>query len=243
MTTSRISSIVPLLLITLVCVGVVEGGYLLFEHFIFDAPPRVEVGEADGTAEQAEATGADVKKIDYRAILQRNLFGPPPDSGKSAIPPVRDNTEALAATSLDIVLMGTITGSEGTERAIILDKKTQRQELYEKGDAVQGALVSEIRRGKVILSQEGREEVLDISEAVKVRPPVYAAQVAPGQSSIPPGVVPRPSPRIAPSAPASKAQPVNVDRTRVRLSRENYLNRRNLSRNKNLTTTPGIQGE
>ncbi len=36
MTTSRISGRVPLLLMTLICVGMVEGGYLLLEHIFLD---------------------------------------------------------------------------------------------------------------------------------------------------------------------------------------------------------------
>lgn len=99
-------------------------------------------------------------------------------------------------TSLQIVLVGTITGSEGTERAIILDKTKRKQELYSKGDEIQGALVKEIRRGRVILAQNGREEVLDISEAAKMRP--RAPQIAP-----PPPV----APVMEPAHPAGNMNP------------------------------------
>jgi general secretion pathway protein C len=226
--TARISDIVPLLFITLLCVGLVEGGYLLFEHFILVPAERAEVGEAEtptiGSATKAEGE----KQVDYRVILQRNLFGTPPpsdsDKAEASAVPVPVSTEAVTATNLDFVLMGTIKGSAGTERAVILDKKLQKQELYEKGDVIQGAFVKEIARGKVILSYNGRDEILDMSEAATVRQPVIAqppginAPMATGQSRTPLRVVPRRPAAIAPgtipNASPNTTQPVNVDRVR-----------------------------
>ena len=66
---------------------------------------------------------------------------------------------------------------DGADRAIIFDKTVNKQALYETGDAVQGAVVKEILRGKVILVYNGRDEMLDMSEAAKVRP-AYAVPVA-----------------------------------------------------------------
>jgi Type II secretion system protein C len=208
---SRISGIVPLLLITLMCIGLVEGGYLLLEHYILETvdKPASETSDADIPAKNPETQTEGATKGDHRIILQRNLFGLPPNTEKSAVSAVQVPKEDLKPTTLEIVLMGTITGSGGRERAIIMDKKSYKQELYEKGDAVQGALVKEISRGKAILSYNGKDEILDISEAskvrmpVKARPPVNPATIAPGQgvtgqgptgqSSTPLRVVPRPS--------------------------------------------------
>ena len=160
MTTSHISGIVPLLLITLICVGMVEGGYLLFEHILLDSRNGAEGGGADAKAKGSDAKATGQKKIDYRVILQRKLFGPPPGSNAQANLPVPDKSEALAATNPAIVLVGTVIGSEETERAIILDKNSNKQALYLKGDSVQGSLVKEIDRGKVILAKEGGDEIL-----------------------------------------------------------------------------------
>ncbi len=206
---SRIPGIFPLLLITLLCVGLVEGGYLLFEHFV------LKIFESHKPIEQISTTNpenkaADAVKNDYRVILQRNLFGPPADSEKSVVPPAPDPKVALSATTLEIVLMGTITGSAGNERAIIMDKKSFKQNLYEKGDAVKGASVKEISRGKAILSYNGKDEILDMSEAAKVRLPVKVqpqaipAPVAPGQSSTPLRVVPRSAKAIDPGKPVNE---------------------------------------
>ncbi|MGW8194163.1 MAG: type II secretion system protein N [Desulforhopalus sp.] len=175
---TRITSIIPLLFVTLICVIAVEGGYQAFEYFILNPEPI-----ADATQPQVETTGeeqnttAQITKPDYRIILQRNLFGPPPGSDEKESATPSEYPDDLEATSLNIILMGTISGTEGTHRAIILDKNLNEQELYETGDAIQGALVKEIMRGKVILALNGKDEILDMSEAAKMRSQ-YAAKNA-----------------------------------------------------------------
>jgi len=172
---ARITDIFPFLLITLLCVGVVEGGYQALEYFVLKppvekavvAPPSPEKNLTPNPQEQEQ-------RIDYRIILQRNLFGPPPGAVQSDVTDTPDITEDLKATSLNITLMGTINGEEGADRAIILDKSNNKQELYEKGDVIQGAMVKEILRGKVILTYNGKDEMLDMSEAEKERS-AYAA--------------------------------------------------------------------
>ncbi len=225
--TARIPVLVPLLFITLLCVGLVEGGYQLFEHFILVPVDKVETGEAETTAQQAGAPVEDEKKLNSQIILQRNLFGTPSEGDKpeAATTTVPESAEAPVATALDIVLMGTITGSAGSERAIIMDKKSLHQELYEKGGAVQGAFVKEIVRGKVILSYNGRDETLDMSEAASMqlpdnaRPAVNAA-VGPtgGKSRTPVRVVPRRPRAAAPGAVSQEGQyqvqPGNVERVK-----------------------------
>jgi type II secretory pathway component PulC len=200
--TARIPVLVPLLFITILCVGLVEGGYMWFEHFVLAPPQKVEVGEAKTTEQQAATPVEGEKKIDYRVILQRNLFGSQPDSEKSAANAISVpvNTNTPMPTNLDFVLMGTIHGSPGMERAVILDKKLQKQELYETGDAIEGAFVKEILKGRVILSANGRDEILDMSEAANERPKVSAAPPAAAQRRTPVRVVPRPFASVAPKA-------------------------------------------
>lgn len=216
---SRISSIVPLLLITLVCIGLVEGGYQIVERFIIDeAALQTEVSVVETPPKQSVTRSTEAKKNDYRIILQRNLFGSPP-GGQAAGPPAdTDPARNLEATSLAIVLMGTITGSEGTARAFILDSKIQKQNVYEIGDEVQGALVKEILRGKVILSYAGKDEILDMSEAAKVRPAARVAPAPVSKSTTPVRVVPKPAGGVAPASPAAEmsapAPAANANRAR-----------------------------
>ena len=175
---ARITDILPLLLITLLCVGVVEGGYLALEYFVLQ-PSAEQPKPLVPVAAEHEATVRDesVKAHDYHAILQRNLFGPPPGTDQPAVKRDADSGEDLQPTSLNIVLMGTVNGADGADRAIIFDKNANKQALYETGDAIQGAIVKEILRGKVILAYNGKDEMLDMSEAAKVRP-AYAVPVA-----------------------------------------------------------------
>jgi len=79
--------------------------------------------------------------------------------------------------------MGTITGTDGVERAIIYDKAERKQELYQKGDFLQQAAIKQIMRGKVILSLDGKDEILDIADARSVKVPQYKSAVTPRTTS------------------------------------------------------------
>jgi type II secretory pathway component PulC len=74
-------------------------------------------------------------------------------------------------SSLAVVLMGTVTGPDDQQRAIIYDKKERRQDLYQEGDFIYQAAIKKILRGKVIVSLNGKNEMLDISEARNVNIP------------------------------------------------------------------------
>ncbi len=167
---TRISNIFPFFLITLLCVGGVEGFYLGVEKYLLN--PVVSETEVNETiAEQgAGISRPSRERIDYSVITSRNLFGPPPQetkSGEEAPVPVE---EILEATELEVVLMGTIGGGDENSRAIILNKKDRKQELYKIGDSVQGALIKDIQRGKVILNRNEQDEMLDMSEASNYGP-------------------------------------------------------------------------
>lgn len=193
---TRISGIVPLLVITLLCVGGVESGYMVLEYYMSLPMDQGPVQQAvPGDMASKEKTAA-VTKQDYHIILQRNLFGLPPkkENPRTAVDPNADAKTARPDPGL--VLMGTVSGTEGTDRAFILDKKTHRQQLYERGDAIQGAFLKEILHGKIILSKNGRDETFDMTEAAKMR-----STAKPGQAA-----VPEASPPVsAPEAPEDAA--------------------------------------
>jgi len=199
----RISGIVPLLFITLLCVGLVEGGYLAFEYFLMKDQTETESAAGQSVMKPVQRTEVTEQKHDYKIILKRNLFGAPPSTEKAGIAekagvPVED----LEETSLMIALKGTINGVEEHDRAIILDKKNKSQKLYQKGDGIQGAFVKEILRGRVILSHKGKDEVLDMSDTAGSAEPAGPVAVTPraGPKKVVPGVAPgvktRPARRI-----------------------------------------------
>jgi general secretion pathway protein C len=183
---ARITDIFPFLLITLLCVGIVEGGYQALEYFVLKPPVEKDaVSESTPVAKDPTEKDEQLEKHDYRTILQRNLFGPPPGKGGSGPANTPDYAENMQLTQLNIVLMGTINGGEGDGRAIILDKGSNKQGLYEVGDEIQGASVKEILRGKVILVYNGKDEMLDMSDAAKLRPDYAGNQPSVGAA---PGV-------------------------------------------------------
>jgi type II secretory pathway component PulC len=191
---ARITDIIPYFLITLLCVGTVEGGYKMLEYFIMRSPVEKAAISTTVTAkkELADKDGQK-KKQDYHIILQRNLFGPLPGKGGSGTNDALDYADNLESTSLNIVLMGTINDSKkGEQRAIILDKSTDKQALYEKGDAIQGAFVKKILRGKVILVYNGKDEVLDINDAAKERQAFASAPDRPASRAVRTGPLSRP---------------------------------------------------
>lgn len=160
------TALFPFLLVTVLCIGAVELGYYCLETFLLDtvATParRTAVKGAPPAVSPGERKPSEKTAPDYTIITKRNLFGPPAGSSSTAPEPVE---EELEATTLDIVLMGTIDTAGDDGRAIILNKKDRSQELYRVGDMVEGAKVKEIQRGRVILTVDGRNELLDISEA------------------------------------------------------------------------------
>ncbi|MEN8199420.1 MAG: type II secretion system protein N [Thermodesulfobacteriota bacterium] len=103
-------------------------------------------------------------KDEYAIITKRALFGKV--KGDSASREVVEEVKPEPApTSMDLVLLGTISGSSNEQRAIIRNKKKGKQDIYYKGDAIEKALIKEIHRGKIILEVNGREEVLLMQES------------------------------------------------------------------------------
>jgi hypothetical protein len=170
---------VPLLVITLLCVGLVEVGYFALEYFVLRRAEQV-TGAFSLPVVPGEIDKEGVAVLDDPAlIVARNLFrGAPVRDAEAASSAVEEESEEKVA--LNIVLMGTVGGD--TPRAFILDKLTSRQQVYEVGDEVQDMLVMEITRGRVTLLRENREEVLDLSEAALLRPTYQAADSPAGEA-------------------------------------------------------------
>lgn len=100
---------------------------------------------------------------DYRPILTRDLFKtsktPAPATAKKEV-----NLDDMEQTQLNLKLWGTVTGSEEQAYAVIEDTQKREQNLYRVGDSIQNAVVKMIRRAKVVLQVDGRDEVLAMEE-------------------------------------------------------------------------------
>jgi len=99
---------------------------------------------------------------DYAVITKRNLFntetGSVPETGQQV------DIGDLKQTDLKLKLWGTVTGVQGKDRAVIEDTKERKQNLYGSGDSIQGATVKLILREKVVLSINGKDEILEMEK-------------------------------------------------------------------------------
>ena len=78
--------------------------------------------------------------------------------------PGKVDVESLEETKLNLKLWGTVSGSNDGDYAVIEDVKAREQNLYRAGDAIQTATVKEIHREKVVLTVNGKDEVLQMQE-------------------------------------------------------------------------------
>ncbi len=140
--------------------------YGRFEERLLDFSTRA--GQEQGVALQdAAASTAPTESLpkteEYTIITKRNIF-----AAVITAPPVQVEDEVepenLEPTRLKLALKGTVSGADRDARAIIADKLKNRQDIYQVGDSIQGALIVAIERGRVILEVNGRDEVLNLEE-------------------------------------------------------------------------------
>lgn len=116
---------------------------------------------AAGAQRSAPDVDAPGSAADYQVIVERNLF----NSGRQAVvkaDPVLD-VDKLKPTDAKIRLIGTTAERDGHLYAVIEDAKTREHMMYRPGDPiqnVQNAVIKMILRTKVVLTVNGRDEVL-----------------------------------------------------------------------------------
>lgn len=104
----------------------------------------------------------------FDVIVDRNIFGSTDETSHHG--ETRDmgleEIEALEPTSLNISLLGTVTGSEENAWAVIEETRTKTQGLYRVGDTIKEAVIKRILRGKVVLRVGDKDEILlmDVTE-------------------------------------------------------------------------------
>ena len=125
---------------------------------------NVEPDDAQQTGVKAKAVLTSEDQIHQSYSDNRTTVEPNPLIKTNAveIPSENVDIEAFKKTRLNLKLWGTITGKNVRAYAIIEDTTNRRQKLYREGDVIQNAAVKRILRGKVILSVDGKLEMLDI---------------------------------------------------------------------------------
>ena len=98
---------------------------------------------------------------DYRAITERNIFGSLESTSEEIKPSEYENLEP---TSLKLALVAIVEGSDENAAAVIEETDKRRQELYRLGESVKDATLKAILEGKVVLSVDGKDEILTMEE-------------------------------------------------------------------------------
>ena len=192
-----IFTFVNLLCITVSAYVAVDGFYGTLSARLAQAPLTTQqnvyrVGDTVTTSQPLAA---------YNAILERNLFN---TRSNSEPQPQKVDVESLEETKLNLKLWGTVSGIGDGDYAVIEDVKAREQNLYRSGDAIQTATVKEIYREKVVLTVNGKDEVLQMQELKS------------GKSISRPGGLP-----VRPAAPASgsiRAQRISLRRSYIEQS-------------------------
>lgn len=174
----KVDALLPFLLITLLCIAIVEGARFAALRYLGGS--QADVKTAARTVPAKVATAAVARRSpqqNAQVILKRNLFGSAPEEPE---PPAGENAVALddlQATSLALVLLGTTVSDGIGDVAIILNKNDKKQDIYRVGDSVAEAEIKQILRGKVVLKVGGNDEILDMLEAANYtgRVPVAAS--------------------------------------------------------------------
>lgn len=158
----RIIFVINLALVTL---GVYFGVSLFYQVLANQLRPT----EVATVAAKAPSNRPPSKKqpfASYRPIIQRDLFKT--QKSPAAPPPQTDiNLENMAQTQLKLKLWGTVTGNPEQAYAVIEDEQKREQSLYRVGDSVQNATLKLIKRSKVVLSLNGKDEVLSMEDMSK----------------------------------------------------------------------------
>jgi general secretion pathway protein C len=153
----------------------------------------LEIGpalQAPSRGEPAPGPGPITHLSDVQVVVDRNLF----NSGKQTLaetaqdaPPALD-VDKLKQTGLKLKLWGTVAGPDGQAYAVIEDQKSREQQLLRPGDPVQNAVVKMVLRHRVVLTVDGRDEVLVMEEPGVTRAaagaPAVEAATAPRMATV-----------------------------------------------------------
>ena len=156
--TSRYFTISNILLITIAVYLSISGFYKVATYRLDLVPPPRVAGDR-----QISSVGDETSHplSYYQPIVERNLFNTNKDADSKPVPV---KVKTLKQTELKLKLWGTVSGLGGQTYAVIEEAKSKQQNLYKVGDAVQNATVKMVFREKVVLSVNGKDEVLEIEE-------------------------------------------------------------------------------
>ena len=184
--------------------------------------PLIRPSDADITGRQiqplplsdtVETAALPDRQKKYRIITDKNLFQVlthPPDSDRNASAP-GSLKEPLEKTRLQLALWGTVTAaSKNASFAVIENKKTGEQSLFQVGDQIEGATIREIGRNQVILRVNGKDQLLEVDFTRK------PASLVSSPPSLPEPETGFPDPETPPEQAGSSGLPSLMKQARIR---------------------------
>lgn len=140
-------------------------GVDVFYKVLFANVQPIEIGNSEILPKSGQKKDRAVSFNYYRNILDRNVFKSIESEDKVKKTEEEEvDVETLNYTSLKLSLVGTVVGEEKNTFAVIKEDSKKEQELYRVGDTIQGALIKDILRGKIVLRVGDRDEILAIEE-------------------------------------------------------------------------------
>ncbi len=127
-----------------------------------------QVSREKPTSSVGASSGKLKKFQDYQRVVRYDVFdttisGP-------AVPVKEEKT--IKATELNLKLKGTVVGENRNSYAVILDGKTNKEDLYYLNDFVHEARIVQVLRDRVVIELEGGKEVLFMEDITETTAPV-----------------------------------------------------------------------
>lgn len=158
MLTDRAFTAVHLLLLTVISALAVD----LFYQGVISRVHLPEIRRSRGALVADRGQTRVAKALSqYDVIASRNLFDLTDPAREAAEASAAIDVGSLTETRLGLKLWGTVSGGSETHAfAIIEDENSKKQDLYGVGDTVQEAVIKLVLRDRVVVSYQGRDEVL-----------------------------------------------------------------------------------
>jgi general secretion pathway protein C len=135
------------------------------------------MGNASSPPGSREAVPLQSKNLaDYAVISEKDVFrsASVKDPTKSA---GKEQAE-IKVTELNLELKGTVVGEGRSSYAVILDRESDREDIYFQDDFLLGARISGITKTKVMLDLNGREEALLMTDESRTLPELLSSSQA-----------------------------------------------------------------
>lgn len=148
---------VNLIMTALICFSGVD----LFYYFLFSDVSYEKRYEKNIAAEKSVNKKDESETLtgpleNYSSIYSKNLFG---TLVSKVVSKPEIDISSLDKTALNLKLLGTVVGFENNYAVILSDN---RQGLYSESDEIKDATVKRIFRQKVVLTRNGKDEILTI---------------------------------------------------------------------------------